>query len=289
MTYEQLVRGVRWTLARWGSRQKKHVSQRKCKRYSDFSYSALRARGDGYWLHLEHMTEPNLGEELVICFLNTKEWNSRVCKPEEEKGKMVLRHLKQAVDRLPPYYAVLGGYELGDVDFGRQVRVCDTEMPVIEVVARIYAEFRSIEPRFGPTAASKLMHMANPRLFMMSDRDIRKGYGLPKDVFDDRSYLAFLVFMQESARHVRETQRGDHLSDRLGDLSQRIGRECGCGDVPVTRLLDIANYPVGRHVNGAPDTICQTCKLRANSRLDELEASPVTAQLMARLRVRRFA
>ena len=105
MDYEGLLHGIAWTKSKWGP--SKLYRRRKCKKYIDFSYSGLRQRGDDYWLHLQRMGEKELGEEVINCFLNIKEFNCHIDNPGTDKGDKLVQNLKNAVDALPDAYAAL--------------------------------------------------------------------------------------------------------------------------------------------------------------------------------------
>jgi len=77
----------------------------------------------------------------------------------------------------------------------------------------------------GPTAASKVLHLACPDLFVMWDTAIRnKGYG--KYDGDGKDYFEFLCEMKSMAKALEST---------IGDLQQRYRER-------VTRLLDQYNW-----------------------------------------------
>jgi hypothetical protein len=163
MEYDKFLDAILWTKAEWGKR--KHEPELGCQKYQDFSYAALRARGDNYWFHLEKMNKAELGEEIIDCFLNTKRWNCRLPKPGTDKGRELVCNLEKAVSKLPEYYADLKGFRLEDMQFGKDN---------LWIIDQIYSIFRQIKPKFGAVPASKLMHMALPGLFMMWDDKIIK-------------------------------------------------------------------------------------------------------------------
>lgn len=286
MDYEMLVMGVKWTTNRWARSRER----RKLPLHS--SYEVLRARGVDYWLHLEKMDEAQLGKEIISGFLNTAEWNCHLDKPDSVKGKEMVRRLKSAVDQLPAYYVALDGHRIEDVDFHGQTIVEGKKMSILYVTAFIYAKFRKIKfgkakSRFGPVPTSKLMHMALPDLFLMWDKAIFRNYRVPSDLFGEHSYIAFLLLMQESIFHIKETHP---MGSRTGyqGLFEEINERCGYRGLPMTRLLDIANYAVGNPAKGAPNIECRRCKERTNHRLDELECDPQLAELLKDLQLGRY-
>jgi len=225
-------------------------------------YEKLRERGDDYWLHLERKSEDELGKEVITGFLN--KWECRLDKPETERGKQLKCNLKKAVDQLPEYYAGLKGFRLENMQFGKDN---------LFLIDCIYSIFRQIKPKFGAVPASKLMHMALPSLFMMWDDGIIKEYGVKKQVlpyFERRvwSYTAFLVLMEENIHHIRKTNPSGP-SVTYDELFGQINTQCEERDLPITRLLDMANYAISRERNTFQK--CRKCVEVASQRLDTME------------------
>ncbi|MBL7062539.1 MAG: hypothetical protein ISS54_07375 [Dehalococcoidia bacterium] len=261
MDYESLLHGIAWTKSKWGP--PKLYRRRKCKKYIDFSYSGLRQRGDDYWLHLERMGEKELGEEVINCFLNIKEFNCHIDNPGTDKGDKLVQNLKNAVDALPDAYAALAGCTIENVDFRQK--------SIRSRIDQIYFCLCAIDPDF-PTfvrkvPATKLMHMALPALFVMWDNDIIKSYDVPL-MGDTPFYSAFLMLMQENIRHIRETNpKGTDMTSQ--ELARQINKQCGYDSLAMPRLLDIANYAVSRKGSGIQK--CSKCIEVTNRRLETVE------------------
>jgi hypothetical protein len=236
---DDFVQAIAWTKKEWMKRPKR--PERRCPKYSCFSYKDLRLRGDDYWLHLENMSESDLATEIINCFLNTRRWDCHLYRPETPQGKETVRNLKKAVAQLTDYYTALERFSLDDIEFQKETTFW---------IDCIYSFFRQIKPKFGAVAASKLMHMALPNLFMMWDDDIIKEYGVRKQVlpYFGRpvwSYAAFLVLMQENIRHIKETNPlGSCVTNQ--ELYLKINEHIGEMNLPVTRLLDMANFAISR-------------------------------------------
>lgn len=250
MEYDKFLAAILWTKAERGKRKLKR--EPGCQKYQDFSYVALRARGDNYWLHLEKMNKAELEEEIIDCFLNAKGWFCHLDSPGTPRGQRMVCNLKKAVDKLPDFYADLKDFRLEDMDFGGDN---------LFLIDQVYSIFRQIKPKFGAVPASKLMHMALPNLFMMWDDGIIKKYGVKKQVllyFERRvwSYTAFLMLMQENIRHIKETNpRGSSVTNQ--ELLRQINTQCGGKGLPITRLLDMANFAVSRKGSGIKK--CSKC------------------------------
>jgi len=270
MEFEKFLEGIAWTKREWQDIGK------RIKLPQSSSYEALRKRGDAYWLHLETMTEDRLSKEIITGFLNTREWNCRINKPNTSAGKRVVQNLKKALDKLPPYYAAVKNLRIEDADLQGLTELKVTggvpvKVPVILIVAEIYATLCEVKPRFGPVPASKLMHMALPNLFMMWDDAIIKEYHVPSYPSNKPQYLTFLVLMQENIAHIRATHaKGSSITN--SQFVRDVNVVCGYRNLPMARLLDIANYSVGHPERGAPNIKCKRCCETTNVKLGQLEA-----------------
>lgn len=269
MTYEELLTGIKWTEERW----RRLGTARSLP--PQFHYESLRRRG--YWLNLEQMALAQLSRDVITGFLNTAEWCCHLPGPgKPAKHQTMLRDLKGAVNNVSPYYQAIKRLKLVDLDFMATTSLNSQSLPVAHVIPLIYNEYCAIRPQFGRVAASKLMHMALPELFMMWDNAIIKGYGVPHRRSDlsgriNASYLPFLILMQENAKHVKATS-GAGLSMGWPDFVDYVSVHCGSGSLAtMTRLLDIANYSVGHLSAGGPDIRCRECCNRANALLPRVE------------------
>jgi hypothetical protein len=178
----------------------------------------------------------------------------------------VVHNLQNALTKLSPYYQAVAALDLENADLQAFASSSGVGSPVILIILEIYATLSHIQPRFGPVPASKLMHMAIPDLFIMWNDAIIKEYHVPSYPSDRPQYLAFLVLMQENIRHIRATYPGS-----TSQFVNNLNTECGYTGLPMTRLLDIANYAVGHPEKGAPHIKCEQCCEKANQRLRQLE------------------
>lgn len=273
MEYNVFRSAVQWTEAQWNKRRNGNRGP---------TYAELKATGNHYWLHLENLDKQGLSKEVIRDFLNTPRWFCHLDDPSSPEGTQMVDNLHGALQQLPALYSSLQGIRIEDIAPGRQ------EESTLLIASQIYSTFRGIRPKFGPVAASKLMHMALPDLFMMWDNSIIKGYGVAKESLPNMkrecwSYSSFLLLMNENIGHIRETY-ADGLNLTYEQLFERINKDLGHANLPITRLLDIANFAVGEphreledvrkgktHLpRGAPDAKCQRCLERTNSRLGRL-------------------
>jgi hypothetical protein len=138
----------------------------------EYSYAALRSRGDEYWRHLERLEPIQLFDEVIYHFLNTVGWNCHIPIKNSEKGVQVAEGLYRGVAYVNGLYACLESTALEDTDFTEQRECNGVRVVLSKVIRDIYSAFLRIEPKFGKVPASKLMHMALPNLFVMWDNGI---------------------------------------------------------------------------------------------------------------------
>lgn len=157
------------------------------------SYQRIRKRGDEYWLHLEGMSENQIKDE-IIRFLN--DW---LCRVDYQSAFS----LKQILNTLPPLYAALKDEAIEGIQFNETKIVEKQRVSNSGIIKKIMKHFQKVTPKFGPVAASKLMHMAIPRLFVMWDTGIRSKYRIPTYYATNhaRNYMKFLKLMQLQIKH----------------------------------------------------------------------------------------
>lgn len=129
----------------------------------------------------------------IIDFL--VEWKCRglVSSRSENINKMSVqvKNIKEILRSLNNEFEKLQGYNLRDIPLENE----DIESTIM----KIYEKVDSVS-WVGPTAASKIMHVINPHLFMMWDVAIRskkKGYGYESGT--SNQYIKFMKKMQSMA------------------------------------------------------------------------------------------
>ena len=100
-----------------------------------------------------------------------------------------------------------------------------------------------VRPKFGPVAASKLMHMVIPNLFVMWDTGIRSEYRMPTYYAANhaRHYLRFLRLMQLQIRHAIE-DHAEANSVNTRTSIQQIRKEDNHTTLP--RIADKYNFAI---------------------------------------------
>lgn len=129
----------------------------------------------------------------IIDFL--VEWKCRglvgSSSPDIKKMSRQLEDMKKTLRSLSHEFKKLKGYTLKDVPLENE--------DIKKTILTIYKDIDSIK-QIGPTAASKIMHIINPRLFIMWDEAIRsdkRGYGYERGTAVQ--YIEFMKEMQSKA------------------------------------------------------------------------------------------
>lgn len=129
----------------------------------------------------------------VVTFLNR--WKSRL----KRTWKLVDAIIEAHRDSIP-YLIALENECLWDLDFEKKLLVGDHSMKTSEAIYSVFKRFRDIGYRLRETAASKLLHMINPNLFIMWDTKIAKAYKVSKT---PTGYTyEFLPIMEEKLNQV---------------------------------------------------------------------------------------
>ena len=197
------------------------------------SYRRLRERGDEYWVHLEQLSENQIRDE-IIGFLN--DW---LCRVDYQSAVS----LKQNLKTTPSFYATLRDEAIERIEFNESKIVEKQRVSNSDIIKKIMNQFVKVRPKFGPVAASKLMHMAVPRLFVMWDTGIRSRYGIPTYYAANhpRHYLRFLKLMQVQIGHAIDSYVNAHGVKNQAAI-QQIRKEDGFSTLP--RIVDKYNFAI---------------------------------------------
>jgi len=197
------------------------------------SYQRFRKRGEEYWLHLERISENQIKSE-VIGFLN--DWLCRV----DHKSAI---SLGQILTILPPLYEVLKEEAIENIDFNELKVVEQQHLSNSDIIKKVMKCFLKVRPKFGPVAASKLMHMAIPRLFVMWDTGIRTKYRIPTYYATNhaRNYVNFLKLMQLQIRHAIDSYVKAY-SVNTQTAIQQVRKEDN--NSSIARIVDKYNFAV---------------------------------------------
>lgn len=109
--------------------------------------------------------QPSQTQNKLIKFLNR--WKCRVNNSQE-----TAHTVQTTIHNLLPYLQVLNDSTTGDLNFTRTVNVNNSQMVTSRVIEHCYTEIRNIGNRFAATATSKLLHILQPKIFVMWDNYI---------------------------------------------------------------------------------------------------------------------
>jgi hypothetical protein len=255
MDYVELRQGIEYFESEWPPNRSSDAYTYKKLRQMDI-------QRHGYWLHLERMSSEELAKDVVGGFPNHWKCRIPIKRPEDQREAGV--HLKEAVDKLPEHYSSLANFKIENVDFADQVSLKGQMRSIRDIIDSIYSIFLQIPTKFGRVAASKLMHMALPDLFVMWDDGIIQHHCIPKQSLAGvkqkaRSYIGFLILMQENICHIIDSypRRSQLTTPQVVQALKAAHR-----DLPLPRLLDMANMAV----RDCEQAICITCMEKAKAR-----------------------
>jgi hypothetical protein len=141
---------------------------------------------------------------MTIDFLNR--WgNCRMAKQKRRKLRIALERLPRSIRSLPSLEA--------DQDLDSEAE---------RLVIKCYSVLRNV---VGPTAVSKILHLTNPRFFVMWDEAIREDARL-RAVNTADGYLEFLNKMRSVGKCVVEDFRVSYSDEKKGPaifLSKKLG------------------------------------------------------------------
>ncbi len=169
----------------------------KCKKFEE-----LERRGTFYDMAL-NMT--NKGFEIEAFFLILATWNFATFRYAMKEFD--IDGFKKVIkDQCNPIFDKLEDKNLESVDF--------TE--IREDVEELYNILSAIKG-VKYTGASKIMHLKNPKLFIMWDGYIKERYGLRKGTADD--YVNFLKKMQEMFKDIRWEREDKTLAKAIDEYN----------------------------------------------------------------------
>lgn len=181
------------------------------------------------WKNL-HSLSPEEIENRVILFLNR--WACRLPKDT----RLAIR-IKDAYQQSIPFLNALNNETLQDFDLNKRKTVEEREYANGEIALEIFRKFCAIGYNFREVAASKVLHMINPCLFIMWDTSICEAYGVKKSpseyVYD------FIPLMKLKANEVLQSYMDAKKCTRQEALNAIVNFKPG---KTLAKLLDEYNY-----------------------------------------------
>jgi len=131
--------------------------------------------------------------------------------------------LSNALNESAPYLQALSNHTIDNFNINLAVNIHEeaNPMPVQCVIRRLYRTFLGV-PNIGATSTGKLLHVLQPRLFVMWDGGIREHCEVAENM---DGYCTFLGLMQGLAQEVNEAFQLAHPNNQEGPsayLSQTL-------------------------------------------------------------------
>lgn len=146
--------------------------------------------------------------EIISKFLN--KWGCRLAKKNHD---VLAKKLIEVTEHLKKDLQGLKGAKLIDLNLGSNETA----------IKNCYQTMAGIGNNFSHTAASKLLHMINPELFVMWDGPMRKGYKEDYVITADAAgYFDFMNKMQEGLQKVSQSFLSAHEGCPAEFLSKKL-------------------------------------------------------------------
>jgi len=187
------------------------------------------------WKNLHHLPTKEI-EFRVIGFLN--KWHCRL--PATDK---LAERIKDIYRQNIPFLKALENENLEDFEFEKTKEVDGKTYSNREILLEVFGSFCKIGYNLRGVAASKLLSLINPHLFVMWDTSICEAYGIkaPSDPYvRDKQYVpVFFPLMKRKANSVIASYMKDkNCSRRAAVQSINSFREWR----PLAKLLDEHNW-----------------------------------------------
>ena len=161
----------------------------------------------------------------ILEFLNR--WK---CRLSYDCNSSLARTLRETSESL----LKLKSYRLEEVSFDSLVDHLDD----IKVVFRGIASIRGGAKTVGATATSKILHLVNPRFFMMSDRNIRHGYRCSDDEVGYAKFMRHMKLFADALLREYSLMRNIPMNSVFPTLVS----ECKSRATTIPKLLDEYNW-----------------------------------------------
>jgi len=147
------------------------------------------------WRNLDSLPLEEI-ENRVILFLNR--WACHL--PTQTR---LAERIKDVYRKSVPFLQALDGEAIQDIDFDQKKKVENNEHRNSRIMLRVFQNFYSTGYHFRDVAASKVLHMVNPDLFVMWDTRICRAYSVQKS---PKGYVYdFIPLMKKKANEVIES------------------------------------------------------------------------------------
>lgn len=157
------------------------------------------------WNNLHNLPTSEVVKK-VVKFLNN--WGCYLYTQQKNWSKMA-ENIKEAYRNSIPFLQALESETLEDIVLNKKKIVEGKEYSNEEILRRVFENFCNVGYNFRGVAASKILSLINPNLFVMWDQGICKAYGIKgysePYVRDNRYVPEFFPIMKEKANLVIES------------------------------------------------------------------------------------
>jgi len=126
--------------------------------------------------------------------------------------------IKEAYRKSIPFLRVLENETLENLDFEKKTDIDGKEYVNEEILQKVFADFCQVGYKFKGVAASKVLSLINPHLFVMWDTRICKAYGIRDPstpyVRDEQYASPFMPLMKQKANQVITSYMKDKKCSR---------------------------------------------------------------------------
>ena len=143
------------------------------------------------------IADSDIQKNLIKGFLNR--WKTRV-----ENSLQSAQAIKQSIANLTNSLNALTGCLIGSVNFQQVVTISSQTKTIASIVEDCYYTLKHTGYRIGPTATAKLLHILQPRLFVMWDGAILKYFKRRNLGIRDskQGYRCFLEKIHQTANQI---------------------------------------------------------------------------------------
>lgn len=195
----------------WRARERKITHQElfeACEEFEGdekaYNQAWLLARKFVDWKNLDKLPLQEI-ENRVILFLNR--WKCHL-----PKDRRLAERLKDIYRQSLPFLDALNGEAIQDFNFDQKRKVEGKEYRNSETMLKVFQNFCSTGYHFRDVAASKVLHMINPHLFVMWDTNICKAYGVKKS--PSGYVFEFIPLMKKKANEAVDSYMEDKKCGR---------------------------------------------------------------------------
>jgi len=188
-----------------------------------------KARNSVNWKQLNLLSDQHIGS-VVLKFLN--DWKCRI-----PVTATVIREVRNGYSDVRPYVEALQAETLENTNFEQSVTVANQPYKISFGIYFAIRRMTGVGERFRHVAASKLLHMVLPGLFVMWDNFIIDGYNLSADA-TSYSY-SFMPKMQREVSEAIDTYIVGNGGRRIDAIAAI--RSHGSGKT-LAKLVDEFNY-----------------------------------------------